>query len=271
MKKQLLACLAFCGFASLFSCKNGTKAPEATNVVVSTIHFNKSDGADCDKPDTLRMDCATINLSYPNVEEGSGPLKKNVAAWAEKYLTGILEGYDSLGNPISSNSLDAAAASFFQTRKDFAKEAPDAPGWGWTAESEDTVLLNNGNHLTLEIVGYTFQGGAHGSPTASVATFEASTGKQLTWNDLVTDTTALKAVAEKKFREERADIFKPTDGSEPFKFDDIFQFKLPDNYGLTQAGIYCRYLAYEVGPYAIGETVLTISFEELGTLSKIKQ
>ena len=271
MKKQLLAYFAFCCLASLFSCKNDTKTPAAEAVIVETLHFNKSDGADCDKPDTLRLDCAAINLSYPTVEEGSEPLKKSVAAWAEGYLMGILEGYDSLGNPIPSNSLDAAAASFFQTRRDFAKDAVDAPMGSWVAESTDTVLLNDGKHLTLENVGYTFQGGAHGSPTASVATFDANTGKQLTWDDLVTDTTALKVVAEKKFREERADIFKPTDGSEPFQFDDVFQFKLPDNYGLTEAGIYCHYLAYEVGPYAIGSSVFTIPFAELGALSKIKQ
>ncbi|MBK9015225.1 MAG: hypothetical protein IPM82_14810 [Saprospiraceae bacterium] len=71
------------------------------------------------------------------------------------------------------------------------------------SRSTDTVLLNDGQHLTLEIVGYTFEGGAHGSPTAAVLTFEASTGKPLTWDDLVTDTTALKVVAEKKFKEVR--------------------------------------------------------------------
>ncbi len=271
MKKQLLACLTFCSLAALFSCNSGTKTPDVTKVVVSTINFNKSDGADCDKPDTMRIDCATINLSYPNVEQGSEPLKKSVAAWAETYLMGILGGYDSLGNPIPSNSLDAAAASFFQTRKDFAMDAEGSPAGRWTAESTDTVLLNDGQHLTLGILGYTFEGGAHGSPTAAVLTFEASTGKPLTWDDLVTDTTALKVVAEKKFKEVRTDIFNPTDGSEPFKFDDIFQFKLPDNYGLTKDGIYCHYLAYEVGPYAIGESAFTITFGELGALSKIKQ
>lgn len=271
MKKQLLAFLAICGIASIISCKEGPKTPEpAKGVTINTLNFNKMDGNDCEKPDTMRVDCATINLTWPKVEDGPEPLKQSVAAWADDYLSSILVGYDTLGNPIKTNGIEAAAVSFFQTRKEYAQDAEGSPMGNWLAESSDTVLLNDGQHLTLEIVAFTFEGGAHGSPTAAVATFENSTGKLLSWDDLVTDTSAMKAIAEQNFRKERADIFAPTDGSEPFQFDDIFQFKLPDNYGLTKEGIFCYYLAYEVGPYAIGETVFTIPFADIAAISKIK-
>lgn len=139
----------------------------------------------------------------------------------------------------------------------------------WTAESKDTTLLNDGKYLTLEINGYTYAGGAHGSPTAAVATFDALTGKQLTWADLVNDQSTLKVLAENIFRTTRMDIFAPEDGSEPFEFDETFQFALPQNYGLVAGGIYCHYLAYEVGPYAIGSTQFVIPFESLGSNFKI--
>jgi hypothetical protein len=103
-----------------------------------------------------------------------------------------------------------------------------------------------------------------------VATFDVLTGKQLTWNDLVTDQKALQKVAEQAFRAERADVFQPGDGAEPFVFDDIFQFALPQNYGLVEDGIFCYYLPYEVGPYAMGSTQFVIPFAKLGDISKIK-
>jgi len=186
-------------------------------------------------------------------------------------VTGIMAGYDSVGTPINANSIETAADMFFKSRQEYMQEAPDSPGMVWTAECTDTVLLNDGQYLTLQLNSYSFQGGAHGSPLAAVATFNDGTGVQLTWNDLVTDTTALKTLMQQKFEKERADIFKPEDGSEPFQFDEIFQFKLPDNYGLVKDGIYCYYVVYEVGPYAFGETTFTLTFNELGALSKIKK
>jgi Protein of unknown function (DUF3298) len=105
---------------------------------------------------------------------------------------------------------------------------------------------------------------------AAVATFESETGKQLSLNDIVTDTAALKTLLEKKYREVRTDLFQPTDGSEPFQFDDVFQFVLPANYGLVKEGLYCHYLHYEVGPYVIGNTQFVLPFSEMGTIAKIK-
>ena len=252
----------------VFSCQN--KSTEtAGEVVVESLSFSKTEGKDCDKPDSLRYSCASINLSWPNVKEGSDALKKSVADWANTYLASILApGPD--GEATNNASVEKNAAAFIQAQKDFAKDAPESPMANFTAESKDQVLLNDAKHLTLQIEGNTYMGGAHGSPTAAVATFDVLTGKQLTWNDLVTDQKALQAVAEQAFRTERADVFEPGDGSEPFKFDDVFQFALPQNYGLVENGIYCFYLAYEVGPYAMGSTQFVIPFAELGDISKIK-
>jgi hypothetical protein len=252
----------------VFACQNkSTETPG--EVVVESLSFNKNEGKDCDKPDSLRYNCASINLSWPNVTQGSNALKKSVANWATAYLASILApGPD--GKPAASAPVEDKAVEFIKAQKDFAKDAPKSPMAYFTAESTDQVLLNDGKYLTLQIEGYTYMGGAHGSPTAAVATFDVLIGKQLTWSDLVTDQKALQAVAEQAFRTERADVFQPGDGAESFVFDDIFQFALPQNYGLVENGIFCYYLAYEVGPYAMGSTQFVIPFAELGEISKIK-
>ncbi len=269
MKRVITVVVCLFMLAFVFSCKNEKKPAGPVEVVIGSLEYEKTEGPGCDQPDTLRTDCASVSLSWPNVEKGPDALKKSVSAWTLSYLSNILGPPSDVTLP-SQKSVEAAAAGFFKAQQEFAKEAPGSPAAYYTAESSGKVLLNDGLHLTLEITGYTYIGGAHGSPTAAVATFDAPTGKMLILTDLVTDTTAFKVLAEKAFRDERADIFKPTDGSEPYEFNEIFQFALPQNYGLTADGIYCHYLAYEVGPYAIGSTQFTIPFEKLGALSKIQ-
>jgi len=267
MRNAILTSFVVLMLASVFSCKNETKTPETTPVV-GQLQYEKKAGTDCDKPDTLRYNCLTIDLAWPNVESGSDALKKSVSDWANNYLIAILSS-SSMDAPAPATTVEAAATAFIEAHKAFSIDAPDSPMGQWTAESKDTTLLNDGKYLSLEINGYTYAGGAHGSPTAAVATFDALTGKQLTWADLVNDQSALQVLAEKVFRTTRMDIFAPEDGSEPFEFDETFQFALPQNYGLVAGGIYCHYLAYEVGPYAIGNTQFVIPFESLGSNFKI--
>lgn len=244
-------------------CKNEKTNTAAAEITVGQRSFDKTGGKDCDKPDSLRMDCVHIDLSWPSAESGSDAFKANVGKWADDYLIGILApSVDSTSPAIGT--VEAAAQAFLQMHQDYVKESGGSiMGGVWAAECEGEVLLNDGKHFTAQITGFTYAGGAHGSPTAAVATFETATGKKLTWDDLVTDKAALLALAEKHFREEQQEAFK-----EGFKFDDIFKFALPANFGLVKDGIYCHYLHYEVGPYAMGNTTFTIPFSALQGLLK---
>lgn len=249
----------------LFACKNETPKVIAKALATESLKIHRNEGSDCQKPDSLRTDCATLDFSYPSLKEGSAPLKKNVSAWVNSFLVGMLAPETEEVAPMP---LDTAIRSFFNSYAADRKERPDFPG-SYYAESWDSVLYNTGSLLTLKMLGETYMGGAHGAHLAAVGTFDAQTGHKLNWADLVTDTVAVKALAEKKFREERADIFKPSeDGTPAFNFDDTFPFALPQNYGLTDKGIYCHYVHYEVAPYALGSTAFVLTFEELGALYK---
>ncbi len=263
MKKMLTSSSLVLMLALAFSCQNHTAAGGTGKVAIGHLQYHKTAGADCDKPDTLRFDCITIELSWPKLEDGSNELKNSVSAWANAFIVGMISPET---DTTETMAIDQAAAGFIQSQKDMVKEAPGSPMGQWAAESTDTVLLNDGQYLTLEINGYTYAGGAHGSPSAAVGTFAVATGKKLQWDDLVTDKAALKSLAEKKFRVTQSEAFK-----EGFDFDDIFQFDLPGNYGLVKDGIYFHYVVYEVTPYVFGETTFVIPFSELGALSKIKK
>ncbi|MDX1939517.1 MAG: DUF3828 domain-containing protein [Saprospiraceae bacterium] len=233
-----------------------------TSPVVVDYTFLQEKGTDCDQPDTLRTNCAVINFVYPKVYFNNSAVQDSVNAWVNDYLINVLTGWaseDTTTAPVAT--LEEAAKAFFEIHKTY--EGSVMYG-AFVADCTYDVLLSDSKYLTIEINGYTFQGGAHGSPTALVATFDVTNGKQLRWDDLVTDKAAVQTLAEKQFKEVRADIFE--DG---FTFDEFTPFKLPDNYGLTDEGIYFHYVAYEVGPYAIGNTTFTMPYAAMGTLAKV--
>lgn len=230
----------------------------AEKPVVVGKTFYRTQGTDCDQPDTLRTACAIIHMDYPVVYFKEPALHEKVDQWVAAYLTGMLAVRTSDEADLPIPTLEEAAAVFFNNHED----VKDSAMYGsFTAECNYEELFVSARYLSLEIDGYTFQGGAHGSPTATVATFDIHSGRRLVWEELVKDTAALQVLAEQKFREERAEIFQ--DG---FEFDDIFVFKLPNNFALVEEGIYFHYLAYEVGPYAIGSTTFLLPYSEIGDL-----
>lgn len=228
--------------------------------LVETLVFRKEKGSDCDQADTLRTNCATIDFQYPIVKTGNSTFQKTVNKWVQDFLIGILTAGDEEAIAQASNNLDKAARVFFDTHETFKGSVMYG---AFEARSGSDIVLNDGKHLTLAIDAYSFQGGAHGNHAAAFATFDVQSAQQLKWSDLVTDKAALEAIVEEAFRKERADIF--VDG---FEFDDIFPFKLADNYGLTQNGIYIHYLPYEVAPYAMGPTTFLLPFSSIEHILK---
>lgn len=259
----LFTCLLLTGL--VISCKRNAQ-DASTPVVIRELILEHQNGADCDKADTLaRMDCAHISLHWPEVQQGNDALKTSVAKWAGAYLCGMLNPSPD-GAVTTNTNVEDAARAFFAEHQKMEKSAMTG---GWTTESKFKVLLNDGQYLTLEITGFTYQGGAHGNPSAAVATFDTKTGKQLTLDDLVADKASFQSMAEVEFRYTRSDIFQPTDGNEPFEFDSITPFALAQNYGLVQEGMYMHYIPYEVGPYAIGNTQMVVPYAAWKSLAKV--
>ncbi len=265
MKNVLLTMAGLALLTSLvFACKRAPSVAEARSVKVGTASLEKAEGPGCTLPEDQRTNCAEVKLAWPVIEEGSDALRQAVQGWVEATLSGML-AYASEADAQKVLPVEQAVQSFLETHRQFLKEAPDATSY-FTAECSHKTLLNDGRYLTLQMEGYTYTGGPHGNPMAKVGTFDVVTGKQYALKDLVSDLNALKAIAEKAFRAERQDLFNPEDGSDPFEFDEVFPFALPQNFGLTANGLYCYYVPYEVGPYAIGSTQFTIPYSELGKL-----
>ncbi|MEZ4942206.1 MAG: DUF4163 domain-containing protein [Saprospiraceae bacterium] len=223
--------------------------------------FRKEKGTDCDQADEDRTNCAAIDFQYPVVQRGSDALKNSVEQWVNRYLSSILTGEAPKASAPAS-TLDAAAALFFKRHETYKGSAMYG---AFAADCGSDVLLNDSKYLTLAISSYTFQGGAHGSATTAMATFDAQSGKQIRWDDLTSDKAALAKIAESEFRTKRAADFRKNG----FEFDGTYRFKLPDNFGLIKSGIYLHFNPEEVSPYAMGSTTYLLPFTGIDHLVKI--
>ncbi|MBK8564187.1 MAG: DUF3298 and DUF4163 domain-containing protein [Saprospiraceae bacterium] len=266
MKNRLtvLGFLALLAFASQ-SCKNEAPPAAPKPLTIESLKIERKNGVDCDTPDSVMVNCAWVNFKYPALKDGSDSLKQAVDTWAKEFMSawvGMAEEPDNLP------PLDDAINAFFNMQAEAAKEMPDIPNV-FAAETTDSILLNDGEHLTLLLDGYSFTGGAHPNASTAVATWDVATAKKVTLDQLVTDLNGLQALAEKKFKEVRPELFTPDgEGVTPHAFDEAWPFKLADNTGLVKDGIYFIYVPYEVGPYAIGETSFVLTFEDLKGIMK---
>lgn len=264
MKKQFIFSTLLMSLF-IWACAPEKKAPEAVDVELISHTFSKSAGRDCAKMDSVHNHCATIDMSWPVVESGSDALKTSVNQWSTSFLAGLLSPEMDETTAAKSN-LEELAQGFLNEHETWSKDATESPLGEWVAEAKDSVVLNDGKYLTLQINAYVFRGGAHGTPITALASFDVATGKQLTWAELVNDEQVLNAFMEEKFRQARPEIFK-----EGFEFDETFPFMLPQSFGFTAEGLYCFYSPYEVTPYALGSTSFVVPFEELGDKVKLKK
>lgn len=228
----------------------------------------RTDGPDCDLPDSLQQNCAHITLRWPVIQQGPELLKQQVHSWTLSVLTGMLDPALGLEGG-SAYTIDSAVQVFVNLHREWINEAPASAVGNFAAECMDTLLFQSDSCLTIQLNGYTYTGGAHGLPVTAVQSFSVLDGRQLHWPDLVTDTVQLQLLAEKKFRAVRSELFEPDqEGNPGFEFDETFPFKLPDNYGLVAEGVLLYYNHYEVTPYAFGPTSFVLSRADLSAIIK---
>jgi hypothetical protein len=252
----------------LAACQGSPQAEEKAApvpVALETLTVAKKAGADCEKPDTSRFHCAEITLRYPAVKTGNDTLKTAVDNWAKAFLSSMVSAST---DPDNLPPLEEAMQQFIDNHAAMVAEMPDMRAY-YVADAQDSTLRNDGRFLTLRIDCYTYLGGAHPNASTAIATWETATGRQLQLEDIFTDLDALKARAEKKFREVKAEVFIPQEeGGYGFNFDESNPFKLADNTGLTDKGVFFCYVPYEVAAYAFGPTEFELTFEEVADLLK---
>ena len=107
---------------------------------------------------------------------------------------------------------------------------------------------------------YTFRGGAHGIQTISQLVFDRKTGDPLTETDLFAP-----GYEESVAKLMQANVKKEMEAEDPELVQLVeMEFVVPNgNFSVGEGGVQWIFQPYEVGPYALGIVIASVSWEEL--------
>lgn len=207
--------------------------------------------------DCANGNCARVILEYPVFDKSKS---SNQTLNAE--ITQILS--DFVLEADGDESLARLTEMFLQSYTEFKTAFPESKT-PWTIKLTAEVTYRSVDFASVTLIVDSYTGGAQPNSTRRFVNLTPS-GKKL--DDLsffFTDENALKALAEKQFRQNQ----KMSDGEaysdQGFLFDED-SFSLPENFGFNQTGIVFQYNADDIAPYSEEPLVLTIPYANLGAL-----
>jgi hypothetical protein len=243
----------------LVACKNDapTYAPSKTqspqvpvSMAIQSVKMSKTEG-DCTKA------CAKMSLSYPEIKGGNSDFQIAVQEWV---MAWVRDNAINAEGKAPRMTLEETSEVFI---KDYQKEMKENAQYfhGYEVENQDTVLCKTDKVVSLRMDAYTYMGGAHPNLQATIANFDPNTGGPIFVNKVIKDQKAVLAMVEKKYIAE-----KSAQSGEKFKImTDNGHLTFPINWGYTEKGVLFHYNTYEVGPYAIGDADVFLTWEEMGT------
>jgi hypothetical protein len=203
--------------------------------------------------------CLTMKAEYPVFASGD-------ATWAKTLNDDVMrfvlpqfkyEGENSPGETSIEQSFDAMEGDFKTVLRN---ELAGTSGW-FTEVSVKPESILGGHYLNLKSSVSSFLGGAHPNSFLQLKVYDCAAKSAVDWHDLVTDTTALLALAETKFLAQSGLKAGVNYEAEGYWFAGN-RFSLPSNFALTESGFYFYYNAYEVASYAQGSIELSVTFNE---------
>lgn len=210
-----------------------------------------------------------ISINYPKLSGGDEAVMAKINAQIEQMVKNQMFSMEDTAQTTKTGSVEMLAKAFLQEYEDFTKENEDMPSMGWDFDGSGDTLLISPKVISIYYHVYSFTGGAHGNSNISYLNFNAQTGDLLTLTDIVSDTTALKKIAELKFEKTQKIFAKDND----FEYDRASYFwekpfYLPANIAVTKTGLLFMYNPYEAAAYALGPISFDLTWEELGAITK---
>lgn len=178
----------------------------------------------------------------------------------------------SLYAPLDVESSQPSAASLLREVRERYEEyrsVSDAT-IDWTFTREARRVYGTSHVVSMEISSEGYLGGAHGFKEQTLMTFDAQTGARFAVSDVVEDAArpTLAKIVEAEFRRARRIPQSQTLQDAGFFILPGQEMPLSENFAITAAGLHLHYNPYEVGPYVMGETDLTVPREAVEPILK---
>lgn len=215
----------------------------------------------CDTTRNRGLDIAVSYFLLKDDSDAARLINDSLRRLATGTVTGWLDADSEsmVQNPDAHTDVAKAAALL---AADYNATYVDALSGCWELKSKADTTFSNPKLLSVQFESYAYTGGAHPNSNVSLYTFDRQTGRSLTLNDLVADTTALLHVVEQAFRTSQE--LKPQDNlEERGYFLQNGRFPLPANVGMGREGMIFYYNPYEVAAYAVGPIELTVPYAQL--------
>lgn len=233
-------------FLLLASCK---KEPA---LVFSTLSLYEDQLSECENEL-----CPEISISYLEVT-GDTPNAQAINDRIEKYIIATLNiGEDETP---SAKTIEEAAVQFIRIYREHKAEYFDM-----TAEYEIGIDIQHTYQsdelISLQLDQYMYSGGAHGFSKTEFFNFDPGTGEFLNKEELLSDESGFKKLAEEFFRNQ----FELSEGAsinEPgFWFEDD-SFQLSEAIGFAEDQVVLIYNPYEIAPYSEGAVEVRIPIDD---------
>lgn len=203
--------------------------------------------------------CASVSMDYPVFEGGDAADAMNRSIYA--MLSGILNNVAPSGTEDEAPNLEAVGEVFGNDYLEFIEESADF-ATSWEVETQGDVMLQNEKITVVSLGTYTYTGGAHPNARTDIFVFDNNNGKRIGWDELIIDKAGLEQLAQNAFRSAR----EAYESEVAYEESDYFwggPFKLPENFGFNEQGLYMIYNAYEAAPYVFGPTDFTLPYTDL--------
>ncbi len=215
----------------------------------------------CDSTSNTGVDVSVSYLLLKDDTEGARTINDSLHLIAVGSLLGWLDSTTVADNPEAKINLNKAASLFALDYEAVRKDMGSLSGC-WQLETRVDTVHSSAKALTVKVETYAYTGGAHPNSGLSYYTFDRKTGRLLTLDDMVEDTTALLGIVEQAFRQQQR-IEPNANLEEEGYFLRDGHFFLPDNVGTTRNGLIFYYNPYEIAAYAMGPVQVTIPYEKL--------
>jgi len=143
----------------------------------------------------------------------------------------------------------------------------DAPiDWNLTRSVE--LLYSDNTVISCEVTNVGYLGGAHGFNERTLMTFDTRTGQRLGVADIVSKPSqkVLGKIVEAEFRKVRSIRAGQSLQDAGFFILPGQELPLGENFALTSRGLEIQYNPYEVGPYSLGATRISVPREAVEPL-----
>lgn len=169
----------------------------------------------------------------------------------------------------SYTGYDSLVAGFVDAYKKVKTQFPDGPAISWEGKLNGSVVKQTDSLINIKLEAFTFTGGAHPNSNTYSLLFNAETGKKLAQEDVIKNIPGLTAEAERKFREQLKIPAGTPVNSTIYTFDDN-KFVLPENIFFADSGLQLYYNAYEIAPYYVGATIVTLPYPDVEQYLAVK-